>query len=271
MSADSNVSVVIPCYNAARFLGETLRSVLGQTRLPLEVIVVDDGSTDGSDAVAESFGPPVRVVRQDHRYDSAARNRGIEEAKGEWIAFLDADDLWLPRKLEKQLKIASAQNRSVTCHVYVTSTVPLDGSAKIHYSTPESLSPETLLAQQAPQQLSELIVHRDVKARFNEWARVDTIYLLDLLRECSVAICDEPLSVYRVHSNSMVRSTPDFDCLCHLAISRWIDEHRADLGEQTARHYCEIVSKTLLDCATACVYKRDWERLRVIQRYVQNR
>ena len=96
------VSVVIPCYNGASFLRETIDSVLNQTHPALEVIVVDDGSTDDSAAIAASYGPPVRVIRQKNQGQSAARNRGMDEAQGEWVGLLDADDRWVPNKLERQ-------------------------------------------------------------------------------------------------------------------------------------------------------------------------
>lgn len=98
------VSVVIPAYNAARFLRETLQSVLAQTSAPLEVLVVDDGSTDDTARIAQSFGPPVRCLNQENQGLSRARNAGIRAARGDWIALLDADDLWLPRKLERQIE-----------------------------------------------------------------------------------------------------------------------------------------------------------------------
>ncbi len=100
-----SVSVVIPCYNGAPFLRETLDSVLAQTHAPLEVIVVDDGSTDASAAIAESYGPPVRVIRQQNQGESVAQNRGIDESQGRWIAFLDSDDVWKPTKLERQIQL----------------------------------------------------------------------------------------------------------------------------------------------------------------------
>jgi hypothetical protein len=91
--SDVIISVITPCYNGAAYIAETIRSVLSQTRPPLEMIVIDDGSTDDSAAIAEGFGPPVRVVRQRNRGESVARNRGIAEAKGSHLFFLDADDL----------------------------------------------------------------------------------------------------------------------------------------------------------------------------------
>lgn len=97
------VSVVIPVFNGARYLGEAIASALSQTGAALEVVVIDDGSTDGSVAVATAFGPPVRAVAAAHAGVGAARNRGVREARGEVIAFLDADDVWLPGSLSCRL------------------------------------------------------------------------------------------------------------------------------------------------------------------------
>jgi len=97
------VSCVIPVFNGERFLAEAIKSILGQTYNNLEVIVVDDGSTDSTAEVVASFGDAVIYVRQENAGPSTARNRGIQEAHGEFIAFLDADDVWHEEKLEKQL------------------------------------------------------------------------------------------------------------------------------------------------------------------------
>lgn len=109
------ISVVIPCYNAAPFLRETIDSVLNQTRPALEVLLIDDGSTDGSGDIAESYGQPVRVIRQENQGESVARNRGMDEALGDWIALLDADDRWLPHKLQRQIGTLSMAGPGVVC------------------------------------------------------------------------------------------------------------------------------------------------------------
>ena len=93
------ISVVIPAYNAGQFIRRTIDSVLGQTYADYELIVVDDGSTDDTGEIVQSYGPKVRYIHQQNAGDGPARNTGIAAANGEWIAFLDHDDEWLPDKL----------------------------------------------------------------------------------------------------------------------------------------------------------------------------
>ena len=99
--ADHLVSVIIPVYNGERFLRAAIESVLAQDYQSVEIIVVDDGSTDGTAAIARSF-PDVRYLYQSNEGPAAARNTGVAAAKGELLAFMDADDLWPPRKLSEQ-------------------------------------------------------------------------------------------------------------------------------------------------------------------------
>jgi glycosyltransferase involved in cell wall biosynthesis len=96
------VSVIIPAYNAAATVARTIDSALAQTHEPIEIIVVDDGSKDDTTAVVETFGPPVKLVRKPNGGPASARNLGARLATGEWLAMLDADDWWLPAKLERQ-------------------------------------------------------------------------------------------------------------------------------------------------------------------------
>ena len=112
---DASVSVVIPVHNAEGTLERALQSVLAQTVRPQEVIVVDDGSTDGSVEVARAFGPTVSIVQQGHLGPSAARNVGMALSRSEWVALLDADDEWNPIKLERQLSTLSSDDSIVCC------------------------------------------------------------------------------------------------------------------------------------------------------------
>lgn len=95
------VSVIIPTYNRAEWLRQALESVFVQTWRDFEVIVVDDGSTDSSEQVVADCGDRVQYIRQENGGAANARNRGVTAARGEWIAFLDSDDLWLPHKLDR--------------------------------------------------------------------------------------------------------------------------------------------------------------------------
>lgn len=115
------VSVVIPAFNRADLIGETLRTVLAQTFNDLEVLVVDDGSTDGTADAVRSFGSPVRYIYQQNRGQGAARNTGITAATGELIAFVDSDDVWEPDKLERQIAALAAKPDCpwVYCDAYV--------------------------------------------------------------------------------------------------------------------------------------------------------
>lgn len=103
-----SVSVVIPVRNRSVFLAEAVQSALHQDQKPLEVIVVDDGSTEDISGTIGSFGDAVRIIRQEHEGRSRARNRGVDAARGEIVAFLDSDDRWLPDKLSRQLAILSS-------------------------------------------------------------------------------------------------------------------------------------------------------------------
>jgi glycosyltransferase involved in cell wall biosynthesis len=110
------VSVIIPAYNCSATLGDTLETALGQTVRDLEVVVVDDGSSDGSHAIAEAYAnrdSRVRVFRTENRGTAAARNTAIEYATGEFIAPLDGDDLWHPLKLDMQLRAFASHSRQV--------------------------------------------------------------------------------------------------------------------------------------------------------------
>ena len=111
-----NVSVIIPTYNRKNLLKRALYSVSSQTFVPQEIIVVDDGSSDGTkDWVLERF-PDVRYIYQDNSGVSSARNSGIKEAIGSWIAFLDSDDEWMSNKLEQQKEVINSFQEAWLCH-----------------------------------------------------------------------------------------------------------------------------------------------------------
>lgn len=124
------VSVIIPVYNGASFVAKAIESVLQQTLQAKEILVVDDGCTDCTAAVVSGFPKPVVLLRQVNAGPAAARNYGAGLATGDWLAFLDADDVWLPRKLETQIQFGSDPKVAViACYVresYVPEPPPID-------------------------------------------------------------------------------------------------------------------------------------------------
>ncbi|MBS1792996.1 MAG: glycosyltransferase [Acidobacteria bacterium] len=123
---NAKVSVIIPNYNYEKFISRTVESVLSQTYQNIEIIVVDDGSKDGSLDVLKGFGDRIRVVEQKNAGVSAARNHGVEVSTGELVAFLDADDVWLPEKLERQLEKMNSDPEIGLVHCSMTLIDPAD-------------------------------------------------------------------------------------------------------------------------------------------------
>src|SRR5580658_2196955 len=113
------LSVIIPAHNRELYVGEAIESALRQTRPPDEIVVIDDGSTDRTAEIARSFGKSVHCLSQSNQGIGAARNAGLQAARGNLIAFLDSDDLWLERKMEIQTAflLAHPEIDLVACHM----------------------------------------------------------------------------------------------------------------------------------------------------------
>ncbi len=121
MAARPGLSVIIPTYNRAPLVPEAVASVLAQTWQDFEVLVVDDASGDGTAAALAAFGSRIRVLRSPSRLGvAAARNLGISAAQGQWLAFLDSDDLWRPEKLARQMAYLEAHPEVVLCQTEET-------------------------------------------------------------------------------------------------------------------------------------------------------
>lgn len=140
-SGPAAVSIVIPAWNAARFLADAIDSLLGQDPRPAEILVIDDGSTDDTDAVMTRYaGDPVRCFRQDNRGPAAARNRGVKLARHAIVGFLDADDLWTPGSLREQLAVL-CENPAVTAVKGMTQVLELVQTASGETGWVEAGSP----------------------------------------------------------------------------------------------------------------------------------
>lgn len=204
------VSAAIPAYNAERFLADAIRSVLGQTQPPFECLIIDDGSTDSTADVARSY-EGVRCISQPNGGDAHARNRAIAEAHGDLIAFLDADDVWLPRKLELQMELFSHRPElgMVYSGIFVVDE-RLHRIEELHPATGEIALRNTLLVEK-PYMTgvgSSGVVRTDVARRvlFDERLRASS----DWAFACAVAMVapvdrvPQALVLYRQHGSGQV-------------------------------------------------------------------
>lgn len=223
MAAQPSVSVVIPAYNREATIGTAIRSVLWQTAAPLEVLVVDDGSVDSTvEQVSAINDPRVRLIKQANSGVSAARNTGIAAAAGDWVAFQDSDDEWLPRKLELQLAALDAATDdpiAVYCGLMITGSHDGEGGSgrlRATYHPPSTLSRvsghilDTLMATN-PISTQTLIARRDVLTELGGFdtglkSLVDWDLGIRLAIRGAIAFVDEPLVIQRFSNNSLTRN-----------------------------------------------------------------
>jgi glycosyltransferase involved in cell wall biosynthesis len=207
------VNVIIPCHNAARYLAEALASVLGQTHEATSAIVVDDGSTDATVAIARGFGERVTVLRQVKSGVSAARNRGIDAARGECIAFLDADDRWHPDKLSRQVAYLAGHPECALVHTairHIDSQGLVTGrphNAALRLQTRgECLA---VLLSRNTITTSSVLLRREVvrEERFltGLHAAEDWDLWLRLASQTQVGYLEEELTDYRFHDSNTIR------------------------------------------------------------------
>lgn len=215
------VSVVIPCYNAEAFIKEAVYSALVQTVSPCEVLVIDDGSTDKSVDALSLFGNSVRVIPQFNHGESIARNRGMAEARGEWIAFLDADDIWHPTKLERQL--ACIRPEAVCIHTaYYTfgreRRVCCDETQPSRRYSVEYMCCRSFLIPSAA------MVRREVRSRFPTWTSYgeDLIFFLDLVLEGEFHQVPEALTGQRKHAHNQSTCRRCVEIDWHRSVLAWL-------------------------------------------------
>lgn len=226
----ASVSVVIPAHNAERYLGEAIDSALGQTVPPLEVVVVDDGSDDRTAEVARAFGERVRCHSQPQGGIGAARNRGVELARGEYIAFLDSDDIWLPRKLELQLAAFTADPRPDVVFAFMRQFISRDvdqevaGRLALRDGADPGYVPSAVIA---PREVFGRVGAFDTGLRvgeFMDWmARARELRLRE-------HVVPEQLIWRRVHgANTTLRERENLSDFAHILKSA-LDRRRAEAG-----------------------------------------
>jgi glycosyltransferase involved in cell wall biosynthesis len=202
-----SASCVVPVRDAGRWVGEAIASVLGQAAPPREVIVVDDGSTDDTAVAIASFGDAVTYVRQEPAGVARARNHGIELARGDLVAFLDADDLWHPERLERQIELLGASPTAGLCdahsdHFWADDLTPSQREADPRFRDP-------FWQRTAPGHISTWLVRRetfDLLGGFDESLQYseDTDWLLRYRDSGGITVTHpEVLSHRRLHGRNV--------------------------------------------------------------------
>lgn len=223
------VSIIMPSYNTAAFIAESIRSVLSQTYANWELLIVDDCSTDATDEVIASFLSDPRICYLKNERNSGAavtRNRAIREAKGEWIAFLDSDDMWMPEKLERQLAFMEEHGyrfSCTNCEVIGENSEPLGRV----YKSPRRVTRYGLhlynwlscltVMYHAP--TAGVVQIADIKKR-NDYA-----LWLKVSRSCDCYCLDEILAQYRVRQSSVSHDKLKKLIRAHYEMFRKSEEH----------------------------------------------
>lgn len=258
VEADS-ISVIIPTYNSTSIVGEAIESVLRQTHPPGQVIVVDDGSTDDTASVCQRFGERIAYIRQENGRASVARNTGVARSRGEWLAFLDADDLWEPEKLDAQ---CAALRQHPEADFSVTAVLAWSPRRQDYerYSWQGSLDPRVMQSQLLVRNIlsglcSSLVVRRDAFEAVGCFpagkGSEDRRIALELLKRHRGVLVDLPLVRQRPgpahwadperQRAEMIRLIEDYEDLYSLLDPRGRLRRRAwaRTYERTGMHYLE--------------------------------
>ncbi len=223
------ISVIVPVYNSAATVAESLESVVKQTYPDLEILVIDDGSTDNSIAICEQFSDPrIQIIHQQNRGLAGARNTGIRHAQGKYLAFLDSDDLWLPEKIELHLRHLEG-SPEVGVSFCRSSFIDDQGQPLGIYQMPKlrGITPEYLFCRNPIGNGSAVVIRREVldEIRFEEnlYGSVEDFYFDDRFRqsediECWLRIAlqtnwqiegiPDALTLYRVNTGGLSANIP---------------------------------------------------------------
>lgn len=253
MTPPSLVSVIIPAYNRADLLPRAIDSVLAQTYQHFEIIIVDDASTDDTQAVVQAIGDRrIRYLRHERNQGGAsARNTGIDAASGEFVAFLDSDDVWLPEKLERQLDFIGSSGEDSGNTLYYAQSVSDDGLKKIVLPKRGKLLHEALttyLFQKGGDvQTISVILNRELAAKIRFRADLkrhqDWDFYIRLEKSgVSFAFLSEPLSVYYRDSRPDRIGASSVTSLSH----NWLAENQDSFSPAAARAFrAELIAPRL--------------------------
>ena len=288
------VSVVIPLYNAEKYIEETIQSILDQTYKEIEIVIVDDGSTDQSPAIVKELGEKypgkVRYVHQSNQGVSVARNTGIENATGEYIAFLDSDDLWHPTKLEKQVKSMHTNEMNACYCGYMNFYEETSEKVKHVTNFVKGDMAKAYLTHQVVAQTSTWIFKRSIvmdhHIRFTpgcSWGE-DLEFLFKLMSVTNVCYVDEYLTYYRILSEGNLSSKyKDYELKTTKELEvfhrmkDWIHEKSQDFVTANSEELIQILETYLFPYTVinnACIYikenaKLEKEQTNLIKKHVK--
>lgn len=254
-AAAPTVSVIIPCYNGERYIREAVDSALDQTHSTVQVIVVNDGSTDRTAAILDEFGDRITIVNQPNRGLASARNAALPVARGEWLAFLDADDCWVAHKLERQLQLADdAVDLIYTDRVNVGDRGGLPELHSELFSLYEGDVFFDLLA------IGNVITASSVLMRRAAFIKLGGFFLgapgtedwdlwVRVAAHGTIRVCREPLVFYRLHCSNMSRTDSRMRT-SRIAVTRRALEHprgRTLTRSQRRRIWCKTLMSNAAD------------------------
>jgi glycosyltransferase involved in cell wall biosynthesis len=277
-------SVVIPAYNASHHVGPAIESVLAQTYPYVEVVVVDDGSTDDTAAVLERFGRDVIVVRTTNAGPGAARNVGLRHARGDRVAFLDSDDLWAPRRLERCIE--QLDERPEIDFVTTDAALIVDDVVTAQRFYGDLVDPRF---PEPDEQLQMMVDHNflfvsvvanrhavDAVGGFDENRALMSsedydLWMRLLLAGARAALIREPLASYRLRSDSLSANTPE-NWSSHLRV---LEKHLPELWRRGIRARGGIYFEIAARCEARREHRRAldflWLGLRVQDLSVRSR
>jgi len=219
------ISVIIPVLNGERFIAEAIQSVLNQNYEPLEIIVVDDGSTDATADVVKSIPGNIRYHYQQNRGISAARNKGLEMAVGQWIAFIDADDVWLENKLKLQTAILS-QNPEI--ELVIGFLLPLPFNEIDEVTNQQLSSGKTALALQLGSTLIRKSVFDNIGGFDTELklAEDSDWFFRGMEAGIRVHVMQDTVQLYRQHASNITKDKTNTNSFMLKAFKKSLDRRR---------------------------------------------
>ena len=267
------VSVIVPAYDSAKYLAETVHSVLDQSYDNYEVIVVDDGSNDGTLGVARSFEPRIKVLAQPNGGPASARNLAIRNSRGDYIAFLDSDDLWMKDKLEKQIALLEKNSTVGLAYGEALMFAGNNGEIKIKDKIGFTLEPSfrsLLFGDYIPN--STVVIRRrciDKVGLLNESRDLigveDYEYWMRVAKHFTMVGIPRPLAYYRIREGNLMGDGSDINKGLNLSIAaiREIERLYPDLWEEYQVNREMLLARLHVRAGFAWKRKGSWKQCAV--------